>query len=58
MIKLQIDKNIEWEIEKYVLNGENGYEYTYSYPKQKLYVMIPNEDSINEAKELIKRTYN
>lgn len=58
MIKLQIDKNIEWEIEKYVLNGENGYEYTYSYPKQKLYVMIPYEDSINEAKELIKRTYN
>ena len=58
MIKFQIDKNIDWEIEKYVLNGDNGYEYTYSYPRQKLYVMIPKEESLNEAKELIKRTYS
>ena len=58
MIKFQIDKNIDWEIEKYVLDGENGYEYTYSYPRQKLYVMIPKEESLNEAKELIKKTFN
>lgn len=58
MIKLQIDENADWQIEKFVLDGSNGYEYTYSYPKQKLYVMIPNEDSINTAKELIKNTYN
>lgn len=58
IIKMQIDENIDWEVQKYVLNGESGLEYTYSYPKQKLYVMIPNEDSINEAKSLISNTYN
>ena len=58
MIKLQIDENIDWQIEKYVLNGDNGFDYTYSYPKQKSYVMIPKEDSLNEAKDLIKKTYN
>ena len=58
IIKLQIDENIEWQIEKYVLDGDNGLEYTYSYPKQKLYVMIPKEDSLNEAKSIINKTYN
>lgn len=58
MIKFQIDKNIDWKIEKYVINGDNGFEYTYSYPKQKSYVMLPKEDSLNEAKELIKKTFN
>jgi len=57
-IKMQIDKNISWEIEKYVLDGTNGSEYTYSYPKQKLYVMIPDEESLNEAKEIINNTLN
>ena len=57
-INMQIDKSIEWEVSKYVLNGSNGNEYTYSYPKQKLYVMIPNEDSLNEAKEQIKSVLN
>ena len=57
-IKMQIDKNIKWEIEKFVINGEDSYEYTYSYPKQKLYVMSPNEESLDEAKEIIKHTFN
>ena len=58
MIKLQINENAGWEIGKFVLDGDNGYEYTYSYPRQKLYVMIPKEESLSNAKELIKNTYN
>ena len=57
-IKLQIDKNIKWEVEKYVLDGTNGSEFTFSYPKQKLYVMIPKEESLQEAKDLINKTVN
>ncbi len=57
-IKMQIDKNIDWQVEKLVMDGKNGSEFTYSYPRQKLYVMIPTEESINEAKELVKKITN
>lgn len=33
-------------------------DYTYSYNTQKLYVTIPNEDSIKEAKKLIDDVNN
>ncbi len=55
-IKKVLDENKKWEVEKLVLTGSNSMEYTYSYPKQKLYVMLSDEDSINEAKEQIKNT--
>ena len=57
-INMQIDKNIKWEVKKYVVNGSNGNEYTYSYPRQKLYVMLSDENSINEAKDQIKEVLN
>ena len=58
LIKNQIDKMPKWNITSNVVTGSNGYEYTYSYQSQKLYVMIPNEDSIQQAKDLIKKTLN
>jgi polyisoprenyl-teichoic acid--peptidoglycan teichoic acid transferase len=57
-IKMQLDKNIKWDITKMVMNGTSSMEYTYSYPKQKLYVMVPNDDSITQAKEQINNIYN
>ena len=57
-IKMQLDKNISWSTKKMVMDGTSSMEYTYSYPKQKLYVMIPTDDSINEAKEQIASVYN
>ena len=53
LVKLQLDKNIDWDISNLVMNGTGSNEYTYSYPRQKLYVMIPSEESLNEAKNLI-----
>ena len=35
------------------VKGTGSMEYTYTYPNQKLYVMIPNEDSLNAAIEKI-----
>ena len=43
----------DYEITSYTLTGTNGYDYTYSYKKSKLYVMIPDEESVKEAKEKI-----
>lgn len=52
-IKMQIDKDIKWDIVNVSLDGTDGYEYTYSYSKNKLYVMLPDEDTISHAKDVI-----
>lgn len=55
LVKKQLDENNKWNITTYNLDGSNSREYTYSYKSNKLYVMIPNEDTIKNAKELIKK---
>ena len=52
-IKMQLDKNTKWDTTKLVMEGTSSNEYTFSYPRQKLYVMIPSEESIKTAKEQI-----
>lgn len=54
LISDQIENASAWNIETFSLDGKNGYEYTYSYQSQKLYVMIPDEKSVGEAKDKIK----
>lgn len=54
LIKKQLDDKIKWNITSYNLDGTNSREYTYSYKANKLYVMIPNDKTVNEAKDLIK----
>ena len=38
-----------WEIEKQTLLGYDGMNETYSWPGQQLYVMIPDQNSLNNA---------
>ena len=57
-IRKQINDQNNWEFLNYALEGSDGYMYTYSYPKSKLYVMIPSSDSLDEAKSIIQSTYN
>lgn len=54
-IKMQIDKDIKWDIEYINLDGTDSYEYTYSYKKNKLYVMIPDKNSVKEASNTINK---
>lgn len=56
-IKMQIDKDIKWEIINITLDGSDGYEYTYSYSKNKLYVMLPDEETVNEATKIINDNF-
>lgn len=53
LIKWQIDGMYGWNIESIALDGSNAFDYTYSYKNQKLYVMMPDEASVNTAKEKI-----
>lgn len=48
-IKKQLDSNADWKVSKYVLQGTDSYEYTYSYKSAKSYVMLPDSASVNEA---------
>ena len=58
LINNQLDNNASWNIETINLDGSNGYEYTYSYQSQKLYVMIPNEETVINAQEKINLLSN
>lgn len=57
-IKKQIDEMPSWDIENISLNGSDGFDYTYSYGKTKLYVMIPDNETVinatNKINEILK----
>lgn len=51
LFKMQIEKKIDWNVESISLDGTGSQEPTYSMGNRKLYVMIPNQATINNAKE-------
>lgn len=55
LAKMQLRDNASWNITSNSLTGTGSYEYTYTYNFQELYVMVPNEDSVTEAKEKINK---
>ncbi len=57
LIKMQLNDMSKWTINSYSLSGIDSYNYTYSY-NQLLYVMEPDQDTIDEAKELIRTLLN
>ncbi len=57
-INMQIKKNIKWEIENINLTGKDSYNTTYSTGSSSVYVMIPDPDSLSEAKLKISEIIN
>lgn len=57
-IKEQIKNPSSWSINSIALDGTNTYDYTYSYKNNKLYVMKPSLESINNAKVQINSVIN
>ncbi len=55
-VKKEIQRPRNWQIESQILTGTDGYEYTYSYKNNKLYVMIPDEEVVENAINKIKET--
>jgi len=53
-IRQELSNRREWNIESNTLTGIDSYEYTYSYRNSELYVMKPNETSVNDAIKKIK----
>lgn len=58
LVKLQLNKMPSWEIINQSLDGSDSSAYTYSYPKKALYVMKPNEETIEASKIKINEILN
>lgn len=58
LVKNQLDKNIDWNIESINLDGRGSMMPTYSMGSRNLYVMIPDENTISDAKEKIDDVLN
>lgn len=58
LVKKQINNNDSWDISFINLNGTDGSEYTYSHSSSKLYVMIPDEESVKTAQEKLQKVLN
>lgn len=58
LVKLQISKNYNWNIMANSLEGIDSSNYTYSTPNIKSYVMIPDEEDVDNASTLIKNVLN
>lgn len=54
LVNKQLKNNISWDIESVVATGSDSYDYCYSTGKSKAYVMVPDEDSVNDIRLKIK----
>ena len=53
IIKDQLDFMYDWRVKSFSLNGSDSSNYTYSMPGRKLYVMVPNKETVNKASKYI-----
>ena len=54
IFKMQLNDMSGWKIDSISVDGTGSSKYTYSYPSQALYVMIPDEETVNSAKTALK----
>lgn len=54
--KMQLNENISWDIESISVDGTGAKNYTYSMgTNYLLYVMVPDQNTVNTAKEKINQ---
>ena len=58
LVKMQLMDNAKWEILTYAVTGYDSNNTTYSMPSLSCYVMVPNQKSVDYAKELAARLMN
>jgi LCP family protein required for cell wall assembly len=55
LVRMQLSDMGSWDIRSYAVTGTGASETTYSIPNQRAYVMVPDESSVDKAKELIDK---
>lgn len=58
LVQMQLSDMSDWNITTYSVSGDGGMEYCYSMPGQELWVMWPDAEQINTAKNLIRQVMN
>ena len=59
LAKMQISDGASWDIQQYQVTGYDGSSSEcYSYPGPSLYVMYPNEETVEIATQKIKAVLN
>lgn len=53
LIRMQLGDMASWSVQSYSVAGSGAYKTTYTLPSKELYVMLPDENSVAGAKELI-----
>lgn len=56
-VKMQLTENPQWNVKSYAVSGSGAREVTYSAPGQPLYVMIPDEETVEHAADLIDQVF-
>ena len=56
LVRYQLENNLTWDVQSYTVTGYDASNTTFSMPGFYAYVMVPNEDTVNEAKKLIEET--
>ena len=55
LVRDQLANGGDWNIVTYYVSGTGSSEYTYSIPSQKAYVTIPDESTVEMAKDLMQQ---
>ncbi len=58
LAKMQLNDMSKWKISSYSVNGTGARKTTYTYRSRALYVMIPDEKTVEKAKTKIAKVYN
>ena len=58
LVKMQLGDMAEWNVQSFAVVGTGKNSTTYTIPNKKLYVMIPDEASVEHAKKLIQMVYD
>lgn len=54
LVKMQLASDSGWDIDTYSVKGSGMDSTTFTMPKTTTYVMVPNQDTVDEARELFK----
>lgn len=57
LIRFQLSDMRGWDVLKYSVSGTDSMAYTYSWPREELYVMEPDYDTVETAREYLRKMY-
>ena len=55
LVSAQLFEKSDWNVVSYSVDGTGSSRTTYSMPNQRAYVMVPDESTVNHAKELLRQ---